>query len=378
MDTLDCVVIGAGVVGLAIARALALAGREVVVLEAASGIGCGISSRNSEVIHAGLYYPPGSLKARLCRRGNALLYAYCSERSIEHRRCGKLVLATEPSQVSSLSRLFENAITAGASELEWLDRARTARLEPQLQCAAAFFSPASGIVDSHALMLSLQGDAEAAGAAFAFRAPVVGGRVLVGRAARGREEGPLPELRIGGGEPFTVAARCVINCAGLDAQSVARALLGMPAAAVPEEAFARGCYFSLAAPHPFSHLIYPLPEPGGLGIHLTLDLAGRARFGPDVEWIDAPDYRVDAARGAAFATAIRRYWPGLPDAALQPDYAGVRPKLREAGAGFSDFIIAGPNEHGVGGLYHLFAIESPGLTAALALGEWFAANLGST
>jgi L-2-hydroxyglutarate oxidase LhgO len=368
MESLDCVVIGAGVVGLAAARALALAGREVVVLEAEKSIGTGISSRNSEVIHAGLYYPEGSHKARLCPKGNALLYAYCEQRKIAHRRLGKLVIATEREQIGVLKALRAAAQAAGVPELQWLAPEEVGVLEPELSCVAGLFSPTSGIVDSHALMLSLQADAEEAGALFAFQSPVISGAI----------SDPGPILTVGTEPSLSVRALTVVNCAGLGAQGLARSIRGLAPESIPEESFAKGCYFSLTTPSPFAHLVYPVPEPGGLGVHLTLDLAGRARFGPDVEWLEttdvlALDYRVDPSRAASFTQAIRRYWPGLPENALVPDYAGVRPKLKRAQRGFSDFILSGPQSHGARGLYNLFAIESPGLTCCLALGDWILA-----
>jgi L-2-hydroxyglutarate oxidase LhgO len=335
------------------------------VLEAEKTIGTGISSRNSEVIHAGLYYPEGSHKARLCPKGNAQLYAYCEERKIAHRRLGKLVIATEPEQISVLKAISAAAHAAGVAALQWLAPEEVGVLEPELSCVAGLYSPTSGIVDSHALMLSLQADAEEAGALVAFQSPVISGAIS--------DLGPI--LTVGTEPMLTVRALTVVNCAGLGAQGLARSIRGLAPESIPEESFAKGCYFSLTTPSPFAHLVYPVPEPGGLGVHLTLDLAGRARFGPDVEWLDtsdvlALDYRVDPTRAAAFARAIRRYWPGLPENALAPDYAGVRPKLKRAQRGFSDFILAGPECHGAPGLYNLFAIESPGLTCCLALGDW--------
>ncbi|MGA2551344.1 MAG: NAD(P)/FAD-dependent oxidoreductase [Burkholderiaceae bacterium] len=358
-ESVDCVVVGAGVVGLAVARALAQARREVIVLEAASSIGTGISSRNSEVIHAGLYYPPHSLKAALCVRGASLLYDYCAAHHVAHERLGKLVIATAADQLPTLRALLENAVRSGATELVWLEPAAVGELEPELRCAGAILSPRSGIVDSHGLMLALQADAEAAGAVLAFQSPLAAGAVKHG--------GIL--LSVGGKEPSEIMAREVINCAGLGAQALARSLHGLPRQSIPDEAYAKGSYFALSGKCPFHHLVYPVPEPGGLGVHLTLDLAGRAKFGPDVEWVAEPDYRVEVTRSARFEEAIRHYWPGLPADVLVPDYAGVRPKLKRAGSGFSDFILSGPREHGVRGIFNLFAIESPGLTASLALAE---------
>lgn len=364
MDQVDCVVIGAGVVGLAVARALAQAGREVIVLESQTLYGSGISSRNSEVMHAGIYYPPGSLKASLCVRGRELLYAYCAERGIAHRRCGKLVVATQPQDIGKLKLIQHHAANNGVA-LELLSREQALALEPELECSAALLSPRSGIVDSHALMTSLLGDAQAAGALLAWQSPFVGARC----------DGDAWVLQSGGDEAFEMRAEWLINCAGLDAQRVARAMLGFPTAAVPPRHLAKGHYFSLATRAPFSRLIYPTPVDGGLGVHLTLDLAGQARFGPDVQWLpdvelDATlDYEVDATRIAAFEADIRRYWPTLPYDALQPAYSGIRPKLSGPGEAAADFLIGGPTAHGCAGVVQLFGIESPGLTASLAIAE---------
>ncbi|WP_186223656.1 NAD(P)/FAD-dependent oxidoreductase [Burkholderia gladioli] len=333
-DSVECVVIGAGVVGLAVARACARRGWETVIVESEAMIGTGTSSRNSEVIHAGIYYAAGSLKARLCVAGKQQLYAYCEAN--------------------------------GVTDLRRLDAARARALEPSLHCVAALESPSTGIVDSHALMLALLGDAERAGAMIAYRSPVSGGEIL-------REAGgPLIELEVGGDEPMTIRARRVINAAGLHAQAVARALRGLPADTIPRERYAKGNYYSLAGRAPFSRLIYPVPEPGGLGVHLTLDLANQARFGPDVEWVDGIDYRVDPARAERFYAAIRRYWPALPDQSLQPAYSGIRPKLDTPDA---DFVIQGAGVHGVAGLVNLYGIESPGLTASLAIADEVLARL---
>jgi L-2-hydroxyglutarate oxidase LhgO len=362
MEQVDSVVIGAGVVGLAVARALALAGREVVVLEAESAIGTVTSSRNSEVIHAGIYYAKGSLKARLCVRGKALLYAYCDAHGVPYRRCGKLIVATSSAQLPELDAIRSKAAGNGVHDLHALSRAEALAREPALDCVAALESPSTGIIDSHALMLALQGEAEAHGAMLALRSPVVGGEVT----------GDGIVLDVAGDEPMLLSARCVVNSAGLQAQAFARALQGFPPASVPPAHYAKGNYYALAARSPFSRLIYPIPEAHGLGVHLTLDLGGQARFGPDVEWVDHLDYSVDARRAEAFYGAIRAYWPGLPDGALAPAYAGIRPKLHAPGEAARDFLIQGPREHGVPGLVNLFGIESPGLTASLAIGEWVA------
>ena len=364
-DSIDCVVIGAGVVGLAVARALALEGREVVVLEAADAIGTETSSRNSEVIHAGIYYPAGSLKARFCVEGKHFLYAYCAERGIPHRRCGKMIVATRPGQDAYLEKLRAQAIANGVDDLHLVDGAAARAIEPELACDAALLSPSTGIIDSHSLMLAYQGDAEAHGAMVAFLSPVLGGDV--------RNDGI--DLRVGGAEPTTLRARLVVNAAGLGAQAVAGSIAGIPAARVPPLHYAKGNYFSLAGRSPFSRLVYPVPEPGGLGVHISIDLAGQARFGPDVEWIEDIAYDVDPRRADGFYAEVRRYWPGLRDGALQPAYAGIRPKLGPAGTPAADFVVEGPEDHGVPGLVNLFGIESPGLTASPAIAACVVAKL---
>lgn len=371
MESVDTVVVGAGVIGLATARRLAMAGREVVTLEAAGAVGTGTSSRNSEVIHAGLYYPAGGLKARACVAGRAALYAYCRDRGVAHRQVGKLVAAADPAQLSRLADIRAHALANGVDDLELLSAAAAQTLEPALVCAGALLSPSTGIVDSHGLMLALQGDAEAHGAVIALRSPLLGGEIVDGGFT----------LEVGGEAPMRLGCRRLVNAAGLGAWDVARALRGFPAAAIPPRHLAKGNYFTLSGCRaPFSRLIYPVPEDGGLGVHLTLDLAGQARFGPDVEWLadDRPeqvDYRVDAARGRGFYAAIRRYWPDLPDDALVPGYAGVRPKLSGPGAPAADFMASGPADHGVAGLVHLFGVESPGLTSALFLADVAAATV---
>ena len=359
MERIDCVVVGAGVVGLACARALARAGREVVVLEEAGAIGTQTSSRNSEVIHAGIYYPPGSLKATLCVEGKALLYRYCEERGVAHRRCGKLIVATVAEQVATLHKIQAHAAANGVDDLRLLTPQETHAMEPELRCVAALLSPSTGIIDSHGLMLAYQGEAEDHGAMIAPHSPVAGGAV--------QTEGIM--LEIGGAEPMRIVARTVINSAGLKAQQVAAAIRGFPREKVPPCYYAKGTYYSLTSRSPFTHLIYPVPEAAGLGVHLTLDLGGQARFGPDVEWIAEIDYDVDLRRADGFYRAIRDYWPGLRDGQLAPGYAGIRPKLGGPQQPASDFLIQGPQEHGVAGLVNLFGIESPGLTASLALAE---------
>lgn len=367
MDQVDCVVVGAGVVGLAVARALALAGREVLVLEAAEGIGTETSSRNSEVIHAGIYYPKGSLMARACVAGKHKLYAYCAERGVPYRNCGKLIVATNEAEAGQLASIQARAAANGVGDLKLISAEEAKALEPAVACTAALLSPSTGIIDSHSYMLSLQGDAENAGAMFVFHAPVLSGRLL--------PEGGA-ELSIGGAEPMELRCDLLINAAGLHAPALARKLEGMPADKVPQAFFAKGNYFTLTGRSPFTHLIYPVPVPGGLGTHLTLDLGGQAKFGPDVEWIDHIDYEVNPARGESFYAAIRRYWPGLPDGALQPGYSGIRPKIVGPGQPGQDFVIQGPADHGKKGLVNLFGIESPGLTASLALGEMVVEAVG--
>jgi L-2-hydroxyglutarate oxidase LhgO len=360
MDRVECVVVGAGVVGLAIARRLAQAGLEVVVLEAAEGIGTATSSRNSEVIHAGIYYPAGSLMARMCVAGKRALYDYCGDHGIPHRNCGKLIVATTPSETEKLQSIKAHAEANGVLDMAVLNGEAARALEPALNCDAALLSPSTGIVDSHAFMLALRGDAEAAGAAFAFHAPLL----------RARAVADVIELDVGGNAPMTLACRLLINSAGLGAPAVARSIDGMPIELIPPAYLAKGNYFSCSARAPFSHLIYPVPEPGGLGVHLTLDLAGQARFGPDVEWVDSIDYTVDPARAERFYPAIRRYWPDLPDGALMPSYSGIRPKIVPPAVARQDFMIQGPRDHGVAGLINLFGIESPGLTSSLAIADY--------
>ena len=363
-EQVDTVVIGAGVVGLAVARALALQGREVMVLEAADAFGTGTSARNSEVIHAGIYYPAGSLKARLCVQGKQMLYDYCAERGIAHQRCGKLIVATSADQVDELRAIQQRAAANGVHDLRLLTRAEAQALEPSLQCHAALLSPSTGIVDSHGLMLSLLGDLEQAGGLLAVNSEVKSLAALEDKA-----QAAIKMEVFGGGERVELIARQVVNAAGLHAPALAARTQGLDLRHVPQAHFAKGNYFTLSGRAPFSRLIYPVPEPGGLGVHLTLDLGGQAKFGPDVQWVDSPhDLQVDAARGNAFYAEVRRYWPELRDGALQPGYAGIRPKISAPGEPAADFVIQGPREHGVPGLVNLFGIESPGLTSCLALG----------
>lgn len=357
MDQVECVVIGAGVIGLAVARALALAGREVMVLEAASAIGTGTSARNSEVIHAGIYYAAGSLKARLCVRGKGMLYDYCAERGIAHRRCGKLIVATAPEQLARLQGVVEQARRNGVNDLVLLSREEARALEPQLACEGAVYSPSTGIVDSHALMLALQGDVENAGG------------IVVLNASVAHAECAPQVISLMTNDGTGLQARIVVNAAGLQAPALARRFKGLEPRYVPPAWFAKGNYFTLSSRTPFAHLVYPLPEAAGLGVHFTLDLGGQAKFGPDVQWVDSPaDLMVDPARGAAFYAEVRKYWPALQDGALIPGYAGMRPKIHGPHEAAADFLIQGPPDHGVPGLVNLFGIESPGLTSALAIG----------
>lgn len=358
-EKVDCVVIGAGVVGLAVARALAMRGRETLVLEAEAAIGTGTSSRNSEVIHAGIYYPPGSAKAKLCVAGRHRLYAYCEARGVEHRRCGKLIVATDREQVQTLEKIESTARANGVDDLRRLTAAEAMDMEPAVNCVAALLSPSTGIVDSHGLMLALRGDLEHDGGVIACNSPV----------RRGHCDQDAIVLEVGADETTELAARVVINSAGLHAQELARHIAGIPAHSIPPTLYAKGNYYVLQGKAPFKHLVYPVPEPGGLGVHLTLDLAGQAKFGPDVEWVEKLDYTVDPARAERFYRAIRRYWSSLPEGALRPGYAGIRPKLSGPDAAAADFLIQGPEAHGVRGLINLYGIESPGMTSALAIAE---------
>ncbi len=357
LEKIDCAVIGAGVVGLAIARALAHSGKEVVVLEAANAIGTGTSARNSEVIHAGIYYPKDSFKARFCVEGNKKLYDFCQSHGVPHKRLGKLIVATTAEQYPALKELAMKAKLNGVDDLRELNKEHTLELEPKLNCHASLLSPSSGIVDSHALMLALQGDLEDAGGMIALNSPVLKGEA--------KAKGVC--LSVGGEEPMELQCTRVINSAGLAAQAVAKVLNSQN---IPKRSIAKGNYFSLTGGHPFKRLIYPLPEPGGLGVHLTLDMGGQARFGPDVEWIEEENYTVDPTRGDNFYGAIRRYWPDLANDSLAPDYAGIRPKLSGPSQPAADFVIHRPNKNGIPGLINLYGIESPGLTSCLAIGDF--------
>ena len=357
-DIVDAIVIGAGVVGLAVGRALAARGKETLVIERHRRFGEETSSRNSCVIHSGIYYPTGSLKARLCIRGREMLYAYCRDRGIAHSRCGKLIVA-QSGQVAALEALHAKALENGVDDLGCLTEGEARDLEPSVRCAAALFSPSTGIIDVHQFMTALLGDFEAHGGTLVLNSSVQGVR----RVADGFEV-----TTRSGDEETTVQSRRLVNAAGLSAVDVTHRIEGFPTDQIPDAYLAKGNYFSCSA-RPFSHLVYPLPNQAGLGIHATLDLDGSVRFGPDVEWVEGVDYSVDERRAESFYASIREYWPDLADGALLPAYAGVRPKIAGPGDPAADFIIAGPAEHRLPGLVNLLGIESPGLTAALAIGE---------
>jgi L-2-hydroxyglutarate oxidase LhgO len=365
MDELDCVVIGAGVVGLAVARALALQGRDVVVLEKAKLIGSETSSHNSEVIHAGIYYAADSLKAQFCVEGRKRLYPFMEERGLEFKKCGKLIVATGDAQEDELKNIAARAARNGVDDLRFIETIELRELEPALNAQAALLSPSTGILDSHGYMLALQGDLEDKGGNIAFMSEV--------KAMEATPDGII--LHIASDVEMSVLAKTVINSCGYFAPPLAAKTKGLAKKHQPTGYYAKGNYFSLAGKAPFSRLIYPVPEKAGLGVHLTLDLGGQARFGPDVEWVESPDYVVDPARGEVFYAAIRDYWPDLPDNALHPDYAGIRPKLQAPGEAACDFRIDGPLDHGVAGLVNLLGIESPGLTSSLAIADHVAALL---
>lgn len=359
MDTIDCVVIGAGVIGLAVGRALALQGHETLVLETASAIGTETSSRNSEVIHAGIYYPTGSLKARLCVYGRELLYRYCADKGIAHQRLGKLIVAVTEAERPVLAAYLAQARANGVNDLKEISAADAGRMEPAVRCVAALHSPSTGIIDSHGFMLALQGDLEQAG----------GNVVLETRVTRVARHNGNFLLHVNDEGAPALACRRLVNAAGLHAQDVARSIQVLPAASIPARNLARGHYYTLSGKSPFSRLVYPVAEAGGLGVHVTLDLAGTARFGPDVQWIDDIDYRFNPAVRARFAAAIRRYYPDLDEARLRESYTGIRPKLSGPGQPAADFLVQGAQAHGVPGLVNLYGIESPGLTASLALAD---------
>jgi L-2-hydroxyglutarate oxidase LhgO len=364
METADCVIIGAGVVGLAVARAMARKGREVLILEAESAFGSITSARNSEVIHAGIYYPHGTLKERLCVEGRDKLYAFCHAYSVTYKRTTKLVFAANEAEVAPLKKLQAHAADSGVY-MTFLNATEAQRLEPQLHCAGALLSPLTGIVDSHGFMLAILGDAEAHGAVIAYNSPVIGGETA----------GDHVIIHAGGESPLSLKCKTVINCAGLGAQPVSRSIKGAAASNIPPQHFAKGNYFYLSGKAPFSRLIYPLPGNHSLGLHYTLDLAGQGRFGPDVEWVESINYDVDESREASFYMAIRKYWPDLPDGALRPGYSGIRPKIQAKGEPTKDFMIQFPAETGVNGFVALYGIESPGLTSSLAIADYVADRL---
>lgn len=365
METLDCVVIGAGVVGLAIARRLALAGRDVVVLEAENSIGNHTSSRNSEVIHAGIYYPTGSLRAKMCLAGKKLLYRYCPSRGVDHKRITKIIVATAEDEIPTLHKYKEQAERNGVDDLVWLDKAEVNAMEPNVVAVAGVLSPSTGIIDSHGLMLAYQGDAEANGAALVFESPVRGGKVT--------SDGI--ELDVGGKEPMQGRAQIVVNAAGLTAPAISRSIAGIPTASIPPQHFCKGHYFTLAGKAPFHRLIYPVGSGLWHGVHVTLDLGGGVRFGPDLKWLDDIDYSFDESRAASFYEAIRHYYPALADGTLVPGYTGIRPKITAQGEPAADFMIQGPKEHGIAGMVNLYGIESPGLTSSMAIGNHVASLL---
>jgi L-2-hydroxyglutarate oxidase LhgO len=365
IEEIECAVIGAGAVGLAVARALAEAGHEVIILESETAIGTGTSSRNSEVIHAGIYYPPGSLKARLCVAGSAALRTYLVSRKIHHNVMGKLIVANGPDEEKALAKLFKTGVTNGVEALAMVDADFAHALEPEVRCTAAIHSPVTGIFDTHGYMHSLLGEAQAAGAMLALNAPVLGGEV----------NGSGIVLEVGGEEPMRLRCRRVVNSAGLGAQKVAAAVRGVPSQTVPERRLCKGNYFMMSGKSPFTRLVYPVPGGASLGLHFTLDLAGQSRFGPDVEWVEEETYDVDGGRAGQFYEAIRAYYPGLRDDTLQPAYSGIRPKIHGPGQPQPDFRIDGPSEHGIAGLVNLFGIESPGLTSSLPIGDYVAGML---
>ncbi len=364
-EQLDCVVIGAGVVGLAIARRMAFDGREVVILEAEEAFGTHTSARNSEVIHAGIYYASGSLKARLCVPGKQALYRYCAEHDVRHRNIGKVVVACEEAQVPAMHKYMAQGKTNGVDDLRLLSSDELAKLEPNVRAAAGFYSPSTGIIDSHGLMLAYLGDAESHGAALALASPVISGAVSADDIA----------LHVGGTEAMNIRCRTLINAAGLKAPAVARSIRGIPAQSIPPTYYAIGHYYTLTGKSPFNHLVYPVTRADWLGVHVTIDLGGQVKFGPDFGWINDIDYRFDESREPAFYEAIRRYYPGLADGTLQPGYTGIRPRITGPGEPVQDFVISGPRDHGVPGLVNLFGIESPGLTASLAIADHVAGKL---
>jgi L-2-hydroxyglutarate oxidase LhgO len=368
MEQLDCVVIGAGVIGLAVAREIALQGQETILLERESAFGTISSARNSEVIHAGIYYPKDSLKAKLCVQGNRLLYEYCRSHQVATQPYGKLIVASDNTQLNDLQAILYKAQNNQVPDIKMISGDEAKTLEPQLHCSAAILSLSTGIVDSHGYMLSLLGGFEDAGGMLAYQSPLISARPVGSDAKQGFI------LDIGGADGMQIQTRLLINCAGMSAPAIAKKIEGLASEQIPSAYFAKGSYFSLAGKSPFSHLIYPIPEPGGLGVHLTLDMGGQAKFGPDVEWLDIEseeeiNYSVHSSRGDSFYEAVRRYWPGLKDGSLQPDYSGVRAKIVPSNAPAGDFYFNGPQDHGLQGLYNLYGFESPGLTSSLAIAK---------
>ena len=367
MDRVDCVVVGAGVIGLAIARQLAKSGLETILLEREKAFGTIASARNSEVIHAGIYYPKDSQKARFCVTGNRLLYAYLESHHIPYQPCGKFIVASETNQLQDLEAIWTRAMNNGVPQMARLGKSEVKALEPALRCVEAIHSKSTGVIDSHAYMLSLLGGFEDAGGMLAYQAPLL--RV---RPVQDGANGYI--LDIGGDSNLQIQTQYLINSAGLSAPKVASCIEGLPPSHIPKAYFTKGNYFALQGKSPFNRLIYPIPEPGGLGVHLTLDLGGQAKFGPDVEWLEITDeseinYTVDPLRGELFYAAIRSYWPGLPDASLSPDYSGVRAKITSKLEPAGDFRIDTRDQHGLEGLINLFGFESPGLTSSLAIAE---------
>ena len=377
MEQVDCVVVGAGVVGLAVAREMALQGRETILLEREDSFGTISSARNSEVIHAGIYYPKDSLKAKLCVEGNRLLYEYCRSHQVSTRPCGKLIVATDSSQLDALEAILYKAQNNQVPHIKMISGAEAIAMEPQLRCEAALLSSSTGVVDSHGFMLSLLGGFEDAGGMVAYQSPLLKAKPIGSHAEGGFE------LTIGGSDGMTIQTKLLINCAGLSAPALAQKIEGLPQDQIPKAYFAKGNYFSLSGKSPFSRLIYPIPEPGGLGVHLTLDMGGQAKFGPDVEWLDIEEesqinYTVDPQRGEGFYAAVRQYWPSLKDGALQADYSGVRAKITPPNALAGDFYFDGPQQHQLQGLFNLYGFESPGLTSSLAAAQYLEAQIKSS
>lgn len=377
MDRVDCVVIGAGVIGLAVAREMALQGRETILLERESAFGTISSARNSEVIHAGIYYPKDSLKARLCVEGNRMLYEYCRTHHVATQPYGKLIVASDDSQLDDLQAILYKAQQNNVPEIKMITGEQAKSMEPELQCSAAVLSASTGIVDSHGFMLSLLGGFEDAGGMIAYQSPLISAKPMGSKAQDGFE------LEIGGSDAMKIQTKLLINCAGMSAPAIAKKIEGLAQEQIPKAYFAKGNYFSLSGKSPFKHLIYPIPEPGGLGVHLTLDMGGQAKFGPDVEWLEIDDenqidYTVNPKRGESFYAAVRKYWPGLKDNALQPDYSGVRAKIVPPNVPAGDFCFNTPKDHGLEGLFNLYGFESPGLTSSLAIAKYLEGQIKSS